>query len=133
MRDRGQLWAEAVTADRAGERWWPDATFEARVITPEQDARYDADGWTPLVEAYLANKQQVTLIDVFLVRPWPTRMTRPGLSCRRNGLIRRAQVRVREILQYLGWQRGPRNGSSRGGEPATTDANPGNVWDAVSP
>lgn len=41
--DRDQLFAEAVRAFQAGDRWWPDGDFERRHITPEQEARREGD------------------------------------------------------------------------------------------
>ncbi len=137
LRDRGQLWAEIVAAYRNGEHWWPKEDFEARVIQPEQAARYDADAWTPLVETYLATlaaevtaaqaawdqqpppKQPperplcaATLIDVFrkAIRD-PYDQYRPELPPER--FDRTAQIRVREILQNLGWRRGSRANNAR--------------------
>jgi predicted P-loop ATPase len=36
--DRDQLLAEAVSMLNAGAKWWPDRTFEASHIAPEQSA-----------------------------------------------------------------------------------------------
>ena len=43
--DRDQLFAEAVAKFQAGERSWPDREFEERVIKPQQNDRYEEDGW----------------------------------------------------------------------------------------
>ena len=42
IRDRDQLFAEAVAAFHSGEAWWPDKDFEREHIMPEQEARYEA-------------------------------------------------------------------------------------------
>ncbi len=112
MRDRDQLWAEVVALYRANEHWWPDPDFETRVIRPEQEARYDEDGWTPLVADYVRGRTQVTLIEVFrsaLADPYnPSQKELPP-----EKFDGRAQARVREILQNLGWTRGQRANGAR--------------------
>ena len=37
VRDRDQLFAEALHRYRSGEQWWPDSEFERRWIAPEQE------------------------------------------------------------------------------------------------
>jgi len=43
-RDRDQLWAEAVVAFKAGEKWHPDRD-QTRELAVEQKKRYSADPW----------------------------------------------------------------------------------------
>jgi predicted P-loop ATPase len=45
LRDRDQLFAEALAAYRSGEHWWPEREFEREHMQPEQEARFEADGW----------------------------------------------------------------------------------------
>ena len=45
IRDRNQLFAEAVVAFWDGAAWWPEKDFEREQIMPEQEARYEADAW----------------------------------------------------------------------------------------
>jgi hypothetical protein len=128
LRDRDQLWAEVVAAYRAGEHWWPMETFERDVIQPEQQARYDADAWmapigavlTALQKAALARRDagdldaraQTTLLDV-----WQAAMNAgsPAYSTDVTAVRfdRSAQIRTREILQFLGWKRGERAKTAR--------------------
>ena len=63
-RDRDQLFAEAVALYNQGVRWWPDKTFEAEVIKPQQDARDESDAWEQPVAEYLADKRRVTIGDI---------------------------------------------------------------------
>jgi predicted P-loop ATPase len=64
IRDRDQLFAEAVVNFRKGAVWWPDKEFEGEHIMPEQAARYEADAWEENIATYLANKSKVTVGEV---------------------------------------------------------------------
>jgi predicted P-loop ATPase len=109
-RDRDQLWAEAVVAFRAGEPWWPDAHTEAAIIAPEQTARYAADAWAELIERELENIKKAAASKAAVPRTTLMQIWQAALSDA-NGppsaqrFDRPAQIRVREILQFLGWQR----------------------------
>lgn len=63
-RARDQLFAEAVTAYRAGEKWWPDAAFERDHIRPQQEQRYEADPWERAILDYIAPLSRVRVEDV---------------------------------------------------------------------
>ncbi len=54
IRDRDQLFAEAMAAFIGGEAWWPDAAFEKEHITPEQEARFEGDVWETKIAEWLA-------------------------------------------------------------------------------
>src|SRR5262245_51574256 len=45
VKDRDQLFAEALHQFQAGTSWWPDKDFEREHVMPEQAARYEADAW----------------------------------------------------------------------------------------
>jgi Virulence-associated protein E len=51
--DRDQLFAEAVNRFNAGAQWWPEPDFEQRCIAEEQETRFEADAWEPLIKRYL--------------------------------------------------------------------------------
>lgn len=107
-RDRDQLFTEAVHLYRAGTRWWPDAEFEKLHIAPEQEARFEADAWEEAIEAYLATKVRVTILDVA--------QKALGLDVSRLGT--QDQRRIAAVLSRLAWQRGKREGGARWWVPA---------------
>jgi predicted P-loop ATPase len=60
-RDRDQLWAEAVTRFRGGETWWIDSADLGAAAAEEQQERYDADPWQPLIQKWVEDRQYVTV------------------------------------------------------------------------
>jgi predicted P-loop ATPase len=94
VRDRDQLFAEAVEQYRAMVPWWPDKDFERQFIAPEQSARYEADVWEERISFYLATQSRVTVgqVAVFL-----------GFETVRIG--RADQNRISAAMEILGWRR----------------------------
>jgi len=107
--DRDQLFAEAVARLRAGERWWPDADFEAQQIRPQQDARYEADAWEQAIAKHLNGKVRVTIMDV----------AKDGLLFQESRLGTADQRRISAALERLGWH-AKRSKTERWYEPAGT-------------
>lgn len=101
--DRAQLFAEAVMCYRRGDNWWPDQVFEDKYITPEQEARYEADAWEDVIEEFLAGSQKTTVFDV----------ARKGLFIETPKIGTADQRRIANALTRLGWQRGTRTGKER--------------------
>jgi predicted P-loop ATPase len=92
---RDQLWAEAVTRYRAGERWWlePD---EERDATTEQSEREEEDAWVePLGDAILRESVSDLTADRAL--------SLLGIPHERKD--KRAQMRVAAALKSLGFER----------------------------
>jgi predicted P-loop ATPase len=94
-RDRDQLFAEAVTRYRDGEKWWPDKDFERDHIMPEQAARYESDVWEEPVSNYLATKTRVTVGEV----------AKEAVHIETPKTARADQNRITAIMESLGWKR----------------------------
>lgn len=107
--ERDQLFAEAVAAFNAGERWWLDRDFEAEHARPVQAAAYVSDGWADTIADWLDN-------------PEPAELDFGGTAKRRDavtvadvlagalGVVAAhqshvAQKRAADALKGLGWQK----------------------------
>lgn len=99
IRDRDQLFAEAVERYNGGGRWWPDARFEREHIAPEQDARFEADAWEENVRRYLSGRPTVTIGEV----------AREALSMETARIGTSDQRRITEIMERLAWRRLPKD------------------------
>jgi len=101
---RDHLWAEAVCAYEAGERWWLDDASELeREVANE--AHTDDDSWAELVGDYLANPGliQTTVSDVLI----------EALKVEISRHDRWSQTRVARILGDLGMRRVREPGAGR--------------------
>jgi predicted P-loop ATPase len=119
--DRNQLFAEAVHAYRLGTQWWPDKAFERAHISPQQEARYEADVWETLVRNYLDRRTEVTLLQVaihalkFEIEP-PIRTEgepTPPRGTPINRLGTADQRRLAAILTNLQWEQKREAGTGR--------------------
>ncbi len=106
---RDQLFAEAVVRYRRGEHWWPDGSFEAAHIAPQQEARFEADAWEEEIRAYLAGCSRVTVYEV----------ARQALRFDTSRIGTADQRRITAIMERLGWSRGKMD--SRGQRPWVRD------------
>jgi predicted P-loop ATPase len=91
--DRDLLFAEALTAYRAGQQWWPDTDFEREHIRPEQDARFENDAWEPAVVSFLMGRERVQVSEV----------ARDALGIETARIGTKEQRRIVAILSGLGW------------------------------
>lgn len=103
VRDRDQLFAEAVALYRGDTRWWPDGAFEDQHIRPEQEARFEADAWQETIAEWLCGKTKVTIGEiakdaVFVETP-------------RLGTVEAR--RIANILECLRWRRGSKDAKGR--------------------
>ena len=54
-RDRDQLWAEAVAAFKAGERWWLEINESQELIEAQEQYKHE-DPWGPKIERWIADR-----------------------------------------------------------------------------
>jgi predicted P-loop ATPase len=111
IRDRDQLFAEAVRLYRQRERWWPDAAFEREHIVPEQESRYEADAWEGPIAAYLAELMGTMYAD--RRKTTVHKVAAFALSIETSKLGTTEQRRIASALVRLGWKRGPRDKFAR--------------------
>jgi hypothetical protein len=55
VRDRDQLWAEAIHLYRAGEYWWPQESI-IEMLTEHQTYRREVDPWEPLIQSLVDSR-----------------------------------------------------------------------------
>jgi predicted P-loop ATPase len=97
-RDRDQLFAEAVEAYRAGDHWWPEATFEREHIKPQQRDRYEADAWQQPIAKFVKGLERVTIAEV----------ANGALDIPTGKIGTEMQRRISAVLIDEGWTRGKR-------------------------
>jgi hypothetical protein len=102
-KQRDQLFAEAVHRFGKGEHWWPDDAFEREHIQPEQEARFEADAWEEAIADFLADKKQVTVLEV----------AKTGVGMETPKLGTADQRRIIAIMERLGWERGKKDWKGR--------------------
>ncbi len=95
VRDRDQVFAEAVAMYRRQAAWWPDKDFERAHIMPEQAARYEADAWEENIASYLKTKVKLTIGEV----------AREALFIETSRIGTADQRRIAAALDRLGWKR----------------------------
>jgi predicted P-loop ATPase len=107
VRDRDQLFAEAVYHYRQGFHWWPDRDFERQHIAPMQDARFEADAWEQPIAEWLNDapspRQRTTVMEV----------ARNALNVETARLNMADQRRIKAALTRLGWKEGNRTAAGR--------------------
>jgi len=92
--ERDQLWAEAVEAYRAGERWWFDLD-EQHIAEAQQAARYESDPWHDQVLNWAEQRAVITVSGVMS----------NCLDLPSSQQTQVAQTRIAKILVSCGWQR----------------------------
>jgi predicted P-loop ATPase len=62
-KDRDQLWAEAVSMYKAGDKWWPEFEDE-KMLVEMQDERHDVDEWEGPIAEWCQGKEKFLTTDV---------------------------------------------------------------------
>ena len=62
--DRDQLWAEARDAYHRREPWWLDTPELEALAQAEQAERYHVDIWAERIDAYIKNRDEVSVSDI---------------------------------------------------------------------
>jgi predicted P-loop ATPase len=94
-RERDQLWAEAVAAYKAGEKWWLDADTE-KVAADAQAERRITDVWEEAVLEWAARRIEPFTISTALTEAVRVPIERQDQS---------VQNRIARILKAHGWER----------------------------
>jgi putative DNA primase/helicase len=92
VRDRDQIWAEAVHEFNAGTRWWVEEG-EREQFTVEQDLRYVGDALEDEIRAWALDKTEFTMAQVL----------NGCVSTERSKWTRAEQTRVGEVIASAGW------------------------------
>lgn len=100
-RDRDQLWAEAVSAFKAGASWWE---MPAEATAAEQEERRACDPWEAVIVKWLVGRTECTTQDILV----------DCVVVGRDRQTRRDEMRVAAIMNSLGWtQSRPRIGGTK--------------------
>ncbi|MBS1941786.1 MAG: hypothetical protein JST38_13005 [Bacteroidetes bacterium] len=115
--DRGQIWAEAVTAYTNGEAWHLSSAEEALALE-EQAQRRDADPWEARIAEFVNFRSMVTVLDVLT----------HCLAIQAAKANSKDGRRVSRILSnVLGWEKGR---VARGGHKVQAFLPPSGQWNA---
>jgi hypothetical protein len=100
IRDRDQLWAEAVHRYGAGEAWWPSTPEEAALCEVQQERRQVEDTWVGAIEQWVAQEAPVEggawplatimslALDIPIEQQDRPKVMRAADCCRLAGLVR---------------------------------------------
>ncbi len=94
IRDRDQLFAEAMHAFAAETPWWPGEAFEHKNTIPQQEPRYDTDVWEEEIRIFTADKDKVTILQI----------ARDGLLIHLPKVGTSDQRRITAVLEQAGWE-----------------------------
>lgn len=118
VREREQLFAEAVVFYQTNHRWWPESDIEEVHFAPEQDERYEGDAWQQAVADW-DRKVPVESINSYgnltvsgrdpLAPPYYLNdIARGALDIKPDRFHVGDQRRLVAVLDYLGWSRANR-------------------------
>ncbi len=104
IRDRDQLWAEALALYQGRELWWLDSETLVREAEQEQSDRYDCDPWQELILPFAALRGDVSIGELL----------HECLDKPKGQITQHDKNRVARCLRSLGWERyNSRRGSAR--------------------
>jgi predicted P-loop ATPase len=95
IRDRDQLWAEALVRFQDGMPWWLDTAELEALAKSEQEARYEVDAWTEKIVQWLAGRTDASVGEVLT----------GALGVARESWSQTVQNRVAKILVNSGFER----------------------------
>jgi predicted P-loop ATPase len=95
LRQRNQLWAEAVARFKKNERWWLEGD-EIALATIEQEARHDEEPWLDVVRKYVDGlpRNEITNHEILTT----------GLSIAVSQINHSMKTRVGRCMRKLGWR-----------------------------
>jgi len=93
VRDRDQLWAEAVVLYNQGEPWHLPKWVE-QLAHKEQAARYEADPWQDRIAKFLSGRKDISISEIL----------EKSLDKKVSDWTTRDQMRVARCLKALGWE-----------------------------
>lgn len=101
-KDRDQIFAETFARFKRDEKWYASAEFEDRVLSVEQEVRYEADPWEEPIANFVQGKDQLSTTQIAL-----------GAIGLTIGLVHTGVGRrIAAIMRRLGWeQRKDRTGA----------------------
>lgn len=102
---RDQLFAEAVAAYYSGEEWWPHRGTEQKLITPQQEARFDADAWEEPVKKYLDDKLSEAMAQDRQAFVETVEVAEQALDLPKSRIGKSEQNRIGNVLRRAGWER----------------------------
>jgi predicted P-loop ATPase len=95
LRDRDQLWAEALVRFRNGAPWWLETKELQALAAAEQEARFELDAWSEKVSEWLVGCQDVSVGEVLM----------GALGIPQQSWSQTAQNRIAKILVHHGFER----------------------------
>lgn len=108
IKDRNQLWAEAMEYYKRGEELFLDTREAQDIADIEQEARFESDDWQDIIVEWLEkpeNKHIETHTDsgkrfIRSIKIWTECLNRDT-----SAFSKREQIRVGSIMRKLGWER----------------------------
>lgn len=94
---RNQLWAEAVTAYQAGEKWHMVDQGLKKMARTEQDKRYEEDAWESAISDWLKTRSGSSVTQLQVMEQC--------LDLQRHQQHRGTGGRVSDIMKRCGWVR----------------------------